>query len=224
MVRPERPITVVVMYGAGGGTDTVIRTTCNDTKTYGRGQNGLHDSLQEPTDETLHDWRKRVKYTWYHVRLLRNAAPSVLKPLVGRFHDLSDVLGDDHDLAVLTQQLTADPADFGGDDAVAQAMAVIAYRRGDLQKRAARLGARLYVEPPDAFASRLVGYWLAWHEHGDELPAGEIADLAPPDDDLDERSVRQLYAIAQGLDIGGRSSMDRDNLIASIRAAGWTED
>ena len=23
---PERPITVVVMYGAGGGTDTVIRT------------------------------------------------------------------------------------------------------------------------------------------------------------------------------------------------------
>ncbi len=35
---PERPITVVVMYGAGGGTDTVIRTiTAEMAKATGMG-------------------------------------------------------------------------------------------------------------------------------------------------------------------------------------------
>lgn len=192
-------------------------------KTYKRGRRGWRDNMFDPTDEKLHEWRKRVKYTWYHLRLLRDAAPSVLKPLVGRFHDLSDVLGDDHDLAVLTAQLHDDPAAFGGDAEVRRAVELITGCRADLQQRARSLGSRLYVEPREAFSQRLASYWTTWREHGDELEAGEIADLRPPDDDLDERSVRQLYAIARQLDVEGRSSMDRDDLIASIRAAGWTE-
>lgn len=193
------------------------------TKTYRRGRNRMRECLFRPTDEGLHQWRKRAKYTWYHVRLLRDAAPSVLKPLIGRFHDLSDVLGDDHDLAVLVEQLRADTGDFGGDDAVATTVQAVEVVRADLQQRAMRLGPRLYAERPSAFADRLVAYWTAWQEHGDERAAGEIADLAPADDDLDERSVRQLYAIARELDVPGRSSMDRDGLISSIRAAGWVE-
>jgi Rho termination factor, N-terminal domain len=95
--------------------------------------------------------------------------------------------------------------------------------RKDLQQRALRLGPRLYAEHPAAFAARLVAYWTAWRAHGDEWAAGEIADLAPPADDLEERSVRQLYAIARELDVPRRSAMDRDELISSIRAAGWVE-
>lgn len=192
-------------------------------KTYRRGRNRMRECLFSPTDERLHQWRKRAKYTWYHARLLRDAAPSVLKPLIGRLHDLSDVLGDDHDLAVLVEQLHADSAEFGGDDAVATTVQAIEVVRADLQERALRLGPRLYAERPEAFASRLLAYWTAWQEHGDEWAAGEIADLAPADDDLDERSVRQLYAIARELKVPGRSSMDRDDLIASIRAVGWVE-
>ncbi len=204
-------------------TDDVDVMAAGIAKTYGRGRDRLRDSMAEPSDEVFHDWRKRAKYTWYHVRLLRDAAPSVLVPLVDRFHDLSDLLGDDHDLAVLTGQFAADPDEFGGADPIDQAMALIARRRADLQQRAWRLGARLYVESPDAFATRLVAYWQTWQEHGDELAAGEMSDLGPPADELDERSVRQLYAIAQGLDIAGRSSMNRAVLIASIRGTGWTE-
>ena len=203
--------------------DDVTTIVGGIAKTYRRGRRRWRDNMLNPSDEKLHDWRKRVKYTWYHLRLLHDAAPSVLKPLVGRFHDLSDVLGDDHDLAVLTARLHDDPESYGGDAEVRRALELIDTWRWELQTRARSLGSRLYVEQATPFSQRLASYWTTWREHGDELAAGEIADLAPPDDDLAERSVRQLYAIAQQLDVRGRSSMRREALIASIRAAGRTQ-
>ncbi len=88
-------------------------------KTYGRGRDGWAASQEDPSDERLHEWRKRVKYLWYHTRLLAPAAPSVLGPAAKRLHDLSDSLGDDHDLAVLTRLLRAEPEAFGGEAEVA---------------------------------------------------------------------------------------------------------
>lgn len=204
-------------------TDDVEVLAGGAAKTYKRGQRRWRDNQSEATDERLHQWRKRVKYTWYHLRLVRDSAPGVLKPLIGRFHDLSDALGDDHDLVVLTEQLHAQPDAFGGAEVVERAMRLVAPTRDGLQRAAGRLGARLYVESPDGFSERLARYWTTWHRLGDELPAGEIADLAPPSDDLDEQSVRELYAIAQQLDVPGRSAMDRDDLIGTIRATGWTQ-
>lgn len=204
-------------------TDDVEVLAAGIAKTYGRGRRRWRDNQFDPTDERLHQWRKRVKYTWYHLRLVRDSAPGVLKPLIGRFHDLSDALGDDHDLVVLSEQLRAQPAAFGGDAVVERAMRLVTPTRERLQRAAGTLGARLYVESADGFSERIARYWTTWDELGDELPAGEIADLAPPSDDLDERSVRDLYAIARQLDIPNRSAMGRDHLIGTIRAAGWTE-
>jgi CHAD domain-containing protein len=147
-------------------------------KTYRRARGAFRAAVEEPADDTLHDWRKRVKYGWYHVRLLQAAAPSVLDPLEARLHDLADSLGDDHDLAVLAEQLQAEPDEFGGEESVANALALISERRSDLQERALRLGARLHQEPAPAYAARLSGYLEVWRAHGDELPAGEIAALA----------------------------------------------
>lgn len=203
-------------------TDDVDVLAGGAAKTYERGRKRWRENQFDPTDEGLHQWRKRVKYTWYHLRLLRDSAPGVLTPLIGRFHDLSDALGDDHDLVVLTEQLQAQPAAFGGDDVVERAMRLVVPTRERLQRAASSLGARLYVESPDRFSERLARYWTAWQELGDELQAGEISDMAPPSDDLDERSVRDLYTLAQHLGIPNRSTMDRDDLIGTIRAAGWT--
>jgi CHAD domain-containing protein len=189
-------------------------------KTYKRGRNRLADTLDDPTDEHLHEWRKRVKYSWYHARLLRNAAPSVLKPLAKRLHDLSDVLGDDHDLAVLRAQLQAEPGQFGGELPVRDALAIIDLQRRDLQERARRLGARLYVEDEDTFAERLAAYWSVWARHGDELDAGEIADLTDDGDRLDELDDDALRDVAQRLGVGGRDDKEHDELVADVRAAG----
>ncbi|MDX1690939.1 MAG: CHAD domain-containing protein [Acidimicrobiia bacterium] len=143
-------------------------------KTYKRGRNRLHDVLEAPAVEGFHEWRKRVKYLWYQVRLLQDRAPSMLRPYRRRLHDLSDALGDAHDLALIAEAVRADedlpPAER-------DALGVMADgRRADLEDRAVRLGARLYVEDPDRLVDRFEGYWDA-ASLGPERPAGEIADL-----------------------------------------------
>ena len=147
-------------------------------KTYNRGRGALLAAIEAPTSEAFHEYRKRVKYTWYHVRLLDETAAGLLPPLGRQLHDLSDTLGDDHDLAVLSEQLLSEPVAFGGDDEVASTMLVVDGQRADLQRRAVRAGARLHAEKPRAFVRRLGAYWEAWHRHGPELATGEIDALA----------------------------------------------
>lgn len=152
------------------------------SKTYNRGRNRLADCIDDPSDGNLHEWRKRAKYTWYHVRLLQDWAPSVLGPLAGGFHDLSDAIGSDHDLAVLAGMFRSTPDEFGGAQAVREAQVLIDGQRADVQRRAVGLGARLYTEPREAFAARMAGYHEAWMVHGPQLETGEIAALAPAGD------------------------------------------
>jgi hypothetical protein len=49
-------------------------------------------------------------------------------------------------------------------------VALIDQRRGELQVEARRLGERVYVEKPRAFAGRLQGYWQAWRAEGQVDP------------------------------------------------------
>jgi CHAD domain-containing protein len=145
--------------------------------TYDRGRTALATARREPSAEAFHEWRKAAKHGWYHVRLLAPMAPSLLDPLAERFHDLSDALGDAHDLAVLTDQLGDDPEAFGGHEAVAATGEVVDHHRADLERRAVSLGSRLYAEPPKRYARRMGAYWDLWHDLGDELAAGEMAAL-----------------------------------------------
>lgn len=145
-------------------------------KTYKRGRKRLAEAQQERGADVFHEWRKRVKYLWYQTRLLRNSAPSILRPLAKRLHDLSDALGDSHDLVVLgpvVDELDLEEAEI---TAVKTASAGV---RTNLEDRALSLASRLYAEEPNAFVHRLSLYWEAWQD-GDELEAGEIEDLFPP--------------------------------------------
>jgi CHAD domain-containing protein len=144
---------------------------------YRRGCRAFRACCGDPADERFHEWRKRAKYGWYHVRLLHPVAPSALGPLGQRLKDLSDGLGDEHDLAVLRARIVAEPHDFGG-EGLAEVVAVIDAARGDLQDRCLRLGARIYAEAPGAYRTRVEGYWTAWQALGRERPVGEIGDLA----------------------------------------------
>lgn len=196
-------------------------------KTYARGRALLAECLDEATDERLHQWRKRTKYSWYHVRLLRPCAPSVLGPLGARLHDLSDGLGDDHDLAVLGAQLTAAPDDFGGAAVVTETIGVLAGRRADLQRRSRSLGVRLYVEPPEAFAERVAGYWTVWRRHGTELAVGELADLAADDTDEHGDSAAgpdaALRSAATAALVGSAATIARltGQVAHQVSRAGW---
>jgi CHAD domain-containing protein len=146
-------------------------------RTYRRGRKALRRAVASPSPARFHDWRKEAKYSWYHVRLLERTAPSVLGPLAGLFHDLGDALGDAHDLVVFEDHLRASPGDFAG--SVEPVVALAERFRADLERRATRLGARLYAEPPGAFAARMGAYWDAQRRAGKELEVGELAELFP---------------------------------------------
>jgi len=124
-------------------------------RTYRRGRRAFKAALDEPSAEALHEWRKRVKDLWYEHTLLRELWPPVMSAAGDEAHELSDRLGDDHDLVVLAAwvrgHVDPDP-DFS--DAVIR-------RREELQREAFALGQRLYAEKPLAYMRRIEGLWNA---------------------------------------------------------------
>lgn len=190
------------------------------TITYGRGLDALARARDKPRSHRFHELRKRVKYTRYHLELLEITAPSILAPLADTWHSLSDGLGDSHDLAVLRTMLESESDAFGGQVLVDDAVSLMDEQRRRLEQRSLALSARLYAETPENFVARMVGYWDAWEQHGDELPVGEIADLYPVTDDLDELTVAELRRLATAVRLPNRSTRRRSELIAGLRAHG----
>ncbi|MDQ3396995.1 MAG: CHAD domain-containing protein [Deinococcota bacterium] len=134
------------------------------SEVYRRGRRSLAKAAKHPSDETFHDWRKQVKYLWHGLQVLEPLWPEVLERSAEESHKLADLLGDDHDLAVLEQTLRGEPESFT-DGATLEALStLIAARRYYLQAEAKRLGARLYAEKPRAFVRRHEKYWRAWQE------------------------------------------------------------
>jgi CHAD domain-containing protein len=122
-------------------------------RTYKRGRRDFKAARSEPSTETLHEWRKRVKELWYHHTLLRDVWPAAMSVAGDEAHELSDRLGDDHDLAVLADWLCqhAEPG--------AVVFDAVDRRREALQAAAFELGSRLYAEKPSAYVRRLERLW-----------------------------------------------------------------
>ena len=133
-------------------------------RVYKRGRNRLAKAYAEPSPEKFHEWRKRVKYLWYHARILQPLWPDLLDELADQLHDLSDFLGDDHDLAELRQTVIVQPEMFEDERDLQALIALIDRRRAELEAAARPLGERIYVEKPAEFVDRMAAYWLIWRE------------------------------------------------------------
>lgn len=131
-------------------------------KTYGRGCAAMKAARETPTGENLHEWRKRAKYHWYHLRLLKNTS-LVAKAEVGPASDLADLLGDHHDLHVMAEALDA-AGDIADADAMAAFRGLMRARQDMLEAEAFRLGKAVFAEPPKVAAHRLATYWSIWRE------------------------------------------------------------
>jgi CHAD domain-containing protein len=129
-------------------------------RAYRRGRDALAAVQADPSDEAVHEWRKRSKDLWYHLRIVRRAWPQSLAPLADEAHELSDLLGDHHDLAVLADDVSSRDGRFS-DGAQADLLATIRRRQAELLDDALSLGERLYAERPKAFGERLDAYWRA---------------------------------------------------------------
>lgn len=128
-------------------------------RTYKRGRRALQRARDGGQTQELHSWRKRVKDLWYHERLLAPSCGGAVRGHAKELHKLADLLGDDHDLALLRRELTDGfmpvPVDV---DAVVK---LIDHRREELQTAAFGIGERAYAESPKAFRRRMRRSWRA---------------------------------------------------------------
>jgi CHAD domain-containing protein len=116
-------------------------------RTYARGREAFERADRKPTATNLHEWRKRVKDLWYQERLLQESWPSVMQAQAKEAKKLSKLLGEDHDLAVLADNV---------DDS--RMLELIEQRRAELLDHSRALGRRIYAERPKAFARRARRY------------------------------------------------------------------
>ena len=128
-------------------------------KTYVRGRKAMRLAYEQFSATAFHEWRKRVGYHRYHVRLLRNLWRPVFQPLRHELENLADLLGDDHDFAVLHAALTNKSAGFGNGKDLRSLLDLIDCKSAELREKARLLGERIYVDKPKQLGKRFRAYW-----------------------------------------------------------------
>jgi CHAD domain-containing protein len=143
---------------------------------YRRGRRAFTRARKKPTAERLHEWRKRAKDLWYHLRVLEPLTPHSVHGHAGDAHELADLLGDGHDHAVLRQRLVGIAAHVGVD--VDPVIALVDHRIEQLNAEAFLLGERLYGERPKEFRRRIRRYWDAWRAEAELERTADPSELA----------------------------------------------
>ena len=139
------------------GGDGFEAAAAGMAKTMKRAQKAMRLATKSNDPNDMHAWRKRVKYHWYHARLLRTSFPPLTQPQVRLADDRGDILGDHHDLHVFEPLLADAPISH---DARASLSEAIADQRKRLEVEAARLGPALLAGDAKEFAKR----WQVWAE------------------------------------------------------------
>ena len=85
---------------SNGGPESLAK---GFARMYRRGRRAYHRASKDPNPESLHELRKRAKDLWHGAQLLRPVAPDQMKQLKRSAHRLSDLLGEDHDFAILRE-------------------------------------------------------------------------------------------------------------------------
>jgi CHAD domain-containing protein len=132
-------------------------------RSYRDGRRAWHRARDSGSTEDWHGWRKRAKDLWYEQRLLAATGGPAVAGLAKDAHHLADLLGDDHDLAVLRSALRSGQIELAGD--LEGLLGLIDHRREQLQSQALALGARIYADRPTVYSSRIRTMWQSGREH-----------------------------------------------------------
>lgn len=129
---------------------------CGMKRTYRRARRTRAAALGSADSARFHEWRKRVKYHWYHLRLVSALCAGRLDERERQMDRLGKLLGEAHDLAVYEHYLheVGGPSSPAADCAVLSALS--AYRRAELQQRAIEQSAGLFAGKPAAIVAALV--------------------------------------------------------------------
>jgi CHAD domain-containing protein len=110
-------------------------------------------------DEDVHDWRKGVQHHWRQMQLLAPCFPSELTARAEAARTLSQILGDDHDISLLSRLISTPTMTFGTQEETAAFLRRCRKRHKTLRKEASQRGELLFAERTRPFAERIAAYW-----------------------------------------------------------------
>jgi CHAD domain-containing protein len=116
-------------------------------RAYKSGRKAFIETRRRRSDETLHEWRKQTKYFATQLEIVLPLGPKRFEKTHKRARRLGEQLGDDHDLAILTEQIYRHAKGEyapSQDERVQSLIDSLARERRKLQKKAFALGKRLY--------------------------------------------------------------------------------
>lgn len=134
---------------------TIAASDCPELlmSSYRASRRAMRCARTKPSPLALHCWRRRVKTLWYQLRVAESLAPN-LGAEIRRFKQLETSLGEHHNLFVL-QMTMADDVGFQRRPADMRAVAALSRAvQAECQRKAFRLGDRLFIERPEVFARR----------------------------------------------------------------------
>lgn len=114
---------------------------------YRAARRQYRDARRKRTGPALHEWRKRAKYHGYQCSLMARLWP-VARQRVPRLKQLSDLLGDHHDVFVLSQTLQRHPSEFGGARRTGALRRQLAAGQRQRVQQAIVLGEQLFRDAP----------------------------------------------------------------------------
>ena len=134
-------------------------------KVYQRGKAAMEKARAHPSTENFHDWRKRTKYLRYQLEMFVAIYPHMITAWEESLHELSNYLGDDHDLAVLAELAQDQHSDIFQHEAEFDLfLALQEFKRRTLQKKAFETGMKIYLDSPETFANRIEKFWNITYE------------------------------------------------------------
>jgi CHAD domain-containing protein len=137
----------------GRGGDRVMQGI---EDSYRKGRKSLHSAYGAPSDKAFHDLRKGVQTHWRQMALLSRAWPEEFAVRVAAARELSQVLGDDHDIALLKYAAGSLPA-----DQQRPIKTLCEKRQSELRAAVHDRVQRLFAERPAAFGARMAALWTS---------------------------------------------------------------
>jgi CHAD domain-containing protein len=125
-------------------------------------QRAMARARKHPRPENYHEFRKRVKAHWYHVRLLEGLWNQEMRAYEKELKDLETALGEDHNLVVLQEKIQGEPGYYVTEAETGDFIRLICKFQRNLREEALDLGEELFEEKPAHFTRRIKRLWDDW--------------------------------------------------------------
>jgi CHAD domain-containing protein len=127
-------------------------------RTYRNGRRGLTGIATKPNPTSFHEWRKPVKMLWHQLQVLGPTKHGVVDSMGRELNRTSELLNDNHDLAVLREALLDLEIDVRA-RVLDGLLEIINARCRVLEADTSRRGSVLFSERTGTFVDRIERHW-----------------------------------------------------------------